>query len=646
MKKIVLASGLLWLGLGTVAHANPEPPAEVDVYVSKGEASSPVSSGETAAVTIEKSAPSLPVNPTTAAANADPTSPASPPAATPDPNDPDQRDVTPIQQLGNQPPASPIAPTSTEPTAPASPTAVASNTRPTPLMLPPIRLFNLDTANTLPAGTIQFTGGVRTYSSNPNLDPGNGLQVFYGGVDGAINDRLQLGLAATFYDDPLYRFVQGLNPDVTILSLAPTIKYQLFKGDNLSWAIGGSIEAQQWSSNNLLFTNGLSKVKETMLAASIQSPFTWSFDPEGRFQWHLTPSIVFMESGFGGGNFYGTSVNIGTGFNWKFHEQISFFGDATVPVGPGHNAVNSNNGQLVIAPVWSAGFRFLVNPAVGVDLYATNSMGYTPVTRTLPFLPDGTSIAIGTGLTYTPDIGQGFLPSFRTGPRVPLTERDRQLLLDGITITSANTLEPEMVRFHGNVGGVGNGVNVAIGLTEDTHFEFATEKLANGATLLPGVNYNGDQNFGLAAKVRLLDQVQGDPFSLGFRGSFNRGVSGSNSLAILELPMNYRPMNSLALFFNPKVGLFSAHTVAVGLGFGGNLEVLPGLQLIAEATPVVTGEKTVFSGGIRYTIPNINLSFDLYGSNAAGQSLAAGGLIGQSSPSIGFNINWLFGGRN
>lgn len=641
MKKLLLGTGLLWLGLETSVFANPERPAEVDVFVAKGAPSSPVNADPSLDASSEKSLTSQAL-----ATNLQASTP-TPSTRTPDPNDPDQQDVVPIQQLGSPQPAPTPDTTAETPEVEVDleTLAVAGPTRPTPLMLPPIRLFNLDTANTLPAGTIQFTGGVRTYDSDPNLDPGNGLQVFYGGVDGAINDRLQLGLAATFYDDPLYRFVQGLNPDVTILALAPTIKYQMFKGDNLTWSLGASVEAHQWSSDNLLFTPGLAKVKETLFAASIQSPLTWSFDDDGRFQWHLTPSAVFLPGSFGGGNFYGSSLNIGTGFSWKFHEQVSFFGDAAMPV-VGQNAVNPNNGQLIAAPVWSAGFRFLVNPAVGVDLYATNSMGYTPVTRTLPFLPDGTSIAFGTGLTYTPDIGQGFLPSFRTGPRVPLDRRDEQLLLDGITLTTADTLQPQMVRFHGNAGGAGNGVNVAVGLTYDTHFEFALEDLANGDTLLPGVNYSAGQNFGLAAKIRLLDQVQGDPFSLGFRGSFNRSLSGPNSLAILEMPINYRPMESLSLFFNPKVGLFSAQTVAVGIGLGGNLEVLPGLQLIAEATPMVTGDRAVFSGGIRYTIPNINVSFDLYGSNAAGQSLAAGGLIGQSSPSIGFNINWLFGGQN
>lgn len=547
------------------------------------------------------------------------------------------------------------------PDSPANPESIPAELvpkyTPTPLMLPPIRLFNLDTANQLPAGTIQFTGGAFTYSSNPNLDPGFGLEVFNGSIDGGLTDRWQLGLSASFFDDPIYRSIKGQMPTIIAASIAPNFKYQLYKGDNLSWSVGGSIEYLQFSSSNFVFAPGLGTTKDTMIVGSLQSPLTWSFDNDGRLQWHFTPSITVLPNTFTGGQpFYGTNFNVGTGFSWKFNQQVSMFGDITVPLGPGHNAINPANGQLYITPVWSGGFRFLVNPAVGVDLYATNAFGTTPTLRTLVFPPDGASVSFGAGLTYTPEFGQNFLPSFRDRPRVPLTERDRQLLLNGFTIVTADTLLPEMIRIHGNFGGVGNGGSVAIGLAYDTQLEIYLENPEDGVSLRPGVNYNRDLNFGVGAKVRFLDQSQGDPLSVGVYGAYNPiAFSSQETLnqgfpltahAVLQIPMNYRPIPSLALFFNPKAALMSGREVPVGLGFGANFEIFEGLQLIAEATPIVTGQRSVFSGGLRYTIPKTNFSIDVYGSNAAAQSMPVGGLIAQDGKSVGISINWLFGGRD
>ncbi|MFN4279673.1 MAG: hypothetical protein ACK4IR_05470 [Thermosynechococcus sp.] len=66
---------------------------------------------------------------------------------------------------------------------------------------------------------------------------------------------------------------------------------------------------------------------------------------------------------------------------------------------------------------------------------------------------------------------------------------------------------------------------------------------------------------GLAAKLRFLDQAQGDPFSLAFQGSFNRGIKqgggSSRSLGGLELAFMYEPTKNVALLLNPKVGIFT-----------------------------------------------------------------------------------------
>ncbi|MFN4279672.1 hypothetical protein [Thermosynechococcus sp.] len=135
-----------------------------------------------------------------------------------------------------------------------------------------------------------------------------------------------------------------------------------------------------------------------------------------------------------------------------------------MPIGLGGNAVRSSDGAIVNLPVWSAGVRFLVNPSVSIDLSATNAFGITPATRTLAFLPGADQVGVMAGLSYAPNMGPDFappfLPSFRSEPRQPLSDRDRQLLLNGLTLTSPSTLDPGMLHLRGNSSTTGTGFQV------------------------------------------------------------------------------------------------------------------------------------------------------------------------------------------
>jgi len=520
------------------------------------------------------------------------------------------------------------------------------------LMQPPTRLFNLETANILPEQTAELRGGIRNY--DPEVaGGGGGLQTFFGSFDYAVNDRLQFTLSGNYFDDPLGRLVNGLQPNVQFGAIAGSLKYQVHRSNNLAVAVTGSVEAVRVRSDNFLFVPGVGVASTWTVAASLQAPITYTFNPQ--FQWHFTPNLTYFPDTINnGGDFYGTNVNFGTGLSWQPHPRFNLFADVNMPVGPGGNAVRASDGAIVNLPVWSAGVRFLVNPAVSIDLAATNAFGVTPATRTLAFLPGADQVGVMAGLSYAlnlgPDFAPPFLASFRSGPRQPLSDRDRQLILDGITLTSASTLDPGMFRLRGNTGTVGTGFNVGVGLAYDAQFAVAIEQWERGETLIENINYSGNLQFGLAAKLRFLDQAQGDPFSLAFQGSFNRGIEqgggGSRSIGGLELAFMFQPTDPVALYFNPKLALFNPNQqVVAGIGLGVNVEVVRNFQLIAEATPVF-GETGVFSAGLRYVIPRWGLGIDVYGSNAAGSSIPTGGLVGQGSPGVGVNLHWLFGGSS
>ncbi len=510
----------------------------------------------------------------------------------------------------------------------------------TPLQLAPSKLFNLETANQQPAGTVSISTGVRFFFTD-QVGFSTGLQVYNAAIDGGVTDRLQLGLATTLFDDRLPRALSGQSVDLQFLSIAPNFKYQLIKDSNLSLGLSGSLELLQ-----ILTTPGLlNPTPETItgnhLAGTLQVPLSYALNPE--LQVHFTPGVAFYPETINATPFFGTILNLGAGLSWQPLEQVNLFADLNLPLSGG-NAISSQDSSIFRQLVWSAGLRYLVNPDVGLDLYATNAFGTTPATRFLSFVPDGDQTAIGVNLNYTPDFGQGYASSFRKSPLVQLDQQDAALLLDGLTLTSADTLLPGMLRLRGGLG-AGDGLNIAYGLTNDFQVELIGEQLREGKDLNSDT-YGPGLKLGPAVKLRFLDQVQGDPFSLGLKVALGLDLISDDRIGLFsaELPFLYRLAPQVALSFNPKAAFVLERSV-VGAGLGVNYGLSKDLQLIGEFTPLFTGQTPVWSVGARYFNSALGLGVDVYGSNAIGQ-YTLGGLVAQSDngTSVGFNLHWLLGG--
>lgn len=502
----------------------------------------------------------------------------------------------------------------------------------------PVRLFNLETANQLPAGALSASGGVRFFFRD-QVGLGTGLQVYNLSIDGGVTDRLQLGFSAILFDDTLGRQVSGGPVALQFLAVAPQLKYQLVQSERLSLGFSGSVELLRIFTTPGLLNPTPETVVGNSLAGTLQAPVSYSLNSD--LQLHFTPGVGFYPETLNGAPFFGTIFNLGAGLSWQALERLSLFTDVNLPL-TGGNTVRSQDSSISRRAVWSAGLRYFVNPSVGLDLYATNAFGTTPATRLLSFVPDGDQTAIGFNVNYTPDLGQGYAPSFRETPLVQLNERDVQLLLDGVTLTSADTLLPGMLRVRGGLG-AGDGFNLAYGVTNDFQLEFFGEQFRTGEDL-DSDTYGPGVKVGPAVKFRLLDQVQGDPFSLALKAAFAADLSSSIGLFSAEIPFLYRPIPQVALFFSPKAGLVLEEEL-LGTGLGINYALTDQLQLVGEFTPLFTGQDPVWSVAARYFNLDLKLGVDVYASNAVGQNIL-GGLIAQSDgdSSVGFNIHWLVGG--
>ncbi|MEL6223266.1 MAG: hypothetical protein AAFR31_11565 [Cyanobacteria bacterium J06627_8] len=512
------------------------------------------------------------------------------------------------------------------------------DTAASPLERPPTRLFNLETANHLQAGALQLSAGV--HQTPPDDYPATGNQIYHGELIWGIRDDLQLAITGQVFDDPPGEAIDGEFPNVRLISLATSAKYRILEEENFALGVLGSIELLSLSSS--LFDTDDS---DERVVGALQFPFTYNASPD--VQLHLTPGFSFLPGSFSDADFYGTTFNLGTGLSWRPSDRWMLFSTLTIPIGPGDNSIDSDDGSTDRRLVWSVGTRYNVTPKVGLDLFATNGFGVTPATSGLTFIPDGDDALIGVRLHYTPDARSTYRQSFRQTPDVPLSERDRQLLVDGFTLTTANTLQPGSVALSGGVGSNGNyNVGVAYSPDRDFQIEAFLEEFGSEDEVGTDVSAGDDLKYLLGARVRLLDQVQGDPVSLAARLLGGRDTDSDNQVGTLfiDVPLTYQVNSRTALTFNPRLSAF-ADEFQFGVGFGVNYEVIRGLQLIGEVTPLVNGEPTVWAAGTRYRIPETSVSLDVYATNAIGRN-GLGTLAGDlGGARFGFNVNWILGDR-
>ena len=513
---------------------------------------------------------------------------------------------------------------------------------PSPLLEQPTRLVNLETANQLPAGTFQLNIGTQqTLSANQNR--GTGFQLYYIGADWAKTDNLQLGLSVDSYDDPVPRPINGQYPNLTISSFVPSIKYQIFKDENLAVSVTGAagytlLQTTPGFFNNRPANPSANQIPVSVFSGALQFPISYNVNP--KLQLHLTPGVAFFPNKVNGADFFGTFFNLGAGLSWQALDRLNLFANAIVPFGSGGNSINSQN-NIDKKLLWTVGTRYNVDPRVAVEAYATNAFGATPTTGLLAFIPDGNQFVLGANLKYLFDSGKNYASSFR--PKPALTNRDRSLMLDGFTLSSADTLEANIIHLTTGLKTGGNSsLLFAYSLSDNLQFEIPIEQYGGGdkfseiQTAGPGVKY------GPGAKIRFLNQAQGDPFSLSLKvlGTVDFQTKADVGTLYAELPIVYQPSPQTALFFNPK-GAFNGIITRTGLGLGINQAISDKFQLIGEFTPVFSGQRSVWSAGVRYFEPQAKFGVDVYASNAIGQS-GLGGLVGESGTNVGFNFHWLF----
>lgn len=560
------------------------------------------------------------------------------------------------------------------------------------------RSYGLVTAEHLRAGEVVQTQFVRLFKPevgvNDDLFANQSTQYVYGLTDD-IELSLDLqgvnGSVPGFQGNTLVERRVGVNNGNIFqdFSLLGKLRIGPLLGGQSSLVLGLTASRPQFTfttPNPLVPGQSLQTTRpqaSTVLTPSLELPITYKAKDE-RYAFTVAPRLVFFPEDSnlytpvnpGDNGRFGLTVALGLGGTYKLSPRFQLRADAS-PILIGNNTVDRYTGQPTQVIPFNVGVRYLVNPRIALDIFATNTFGNSGGPAIAAF---SNNTGIGISLTTTPERILTILdvPANRrfaeTFYQEVSKERRRTFipasfdLLDGSTIAR----DTSQVALRVSTG------PIAVAFRNGSLDDFETGFYADFAP--QGVD---ESDGGASTKVRILHQQSGDPFTFsahvtlgrsssrlcnfinGTRDGLDRAINGqptncpgvpgtspagdrgpipANLLGLvtenigeliiltLSLPVQYTFDTGVSLWFNPKLAYIQrggSRSPLIGASFGISYPIAPGWDLVGQVTPVFRGENAFlgdglvrllpWQAGVRFGLPN-GLSANFYASNAVGLS--------------------------
>jgi uncharacterized protein YjbI with pentapeptide repeats len=312
---------------------------------------------------------------------------------------------------------------------------------------------------------------------------------------------------------------------------------------------------------------------------------------------------------------FGTAFGLSGTASYQLSSRFLLWGDAFVPF-VGNNSINSSSGLPAQTIAFNAGIRYLLNPRVGLDIFATNTFGTVgPVALTA----DRDNIGVGVGLVFVPSAVPANRDDYPNHFGGQSNKKDTPLTTDGLGFFDGGTVPSG--RFLAQFQGGSNGVMTALryGATRDLEL----------SAYLDYVFGNVDESEqGIGAKLRFLNQNDGSPFTLSLATTLgvgnepifnipnNNASSFANSgkdksipflfggglrsqdalyIATVSLPIQYQVNRDIAVWATPTLGYVqrSGPTVA-GFNIGGSLRIFGDVSLLGEVGANFAGDGNAF----------------------------------------------------
>lgn len=392
------------------------------------------------------------------------------------------------------------------------------------------QLFTQPTAKHLQQGEVIFNFDNRLFFLpdyvESSVDNDDTALNFNAGFSWGISDQLQLSLQFQHVDSSSPARQGNFTAERTEDNeAAGELKYQLWRNSDETQFLSGVIAAS-WGTRGFRFIGEGRDVEinNRNVFVSLAVPFT----AEVAAKWQLTisPTIAFFNEKDAGffhrlpiedpGEF-GTVFGISGAVSYEINPRLFLWGDAFIPV-TGNNSISRESGKPDIAIAYNAGLRYLINPRLALDFYASNTFGsLAPLSLTA----DRDLVAFGTNLKFMPDLfaaNRQYSDHFNSSEAVvtPLTT-DGLAFFDGGTAASG--------QFIFNLQGGNQGILTAL------RYGFLTD-LEAGIYLDYIFGDTDESEQGLSAKIRLLNQAEGSPITLSLAAT--AGITNQPFVNFLE----------------------------------------------------------------------------------------------------------------
>jgi hypothetical protein len=411
--------------------------------------------------------------------------------------------------------------------------------------------------------------------------------------------------------------------------IALEIKQKIWENDaetlNLSGVLGLS-----WGNRDFRFRREGQRTIErsnSSIVPAIQLPFT--ADVGDRWRFTLSPTLAFFNDDsavfyhrppIDNPGSFGTMFGFAGAISFQVHPRLVLWGDAFLPVA-GNNSISRESGRPDTAIGFNAGLRYLVNPRLAFDVFASNTQGNK---GPLALTADRDLLSIGAGVIFMPDfIGANRRSAGGFGGE----EQDSPPTIDGLGFLDGGTLKGGQFQFQLQAGTPGISTALRYGFLKDfeggVYFNYAFGNV-------------DESEQGISGKIRFLNQAEGAPLTASLavtlsqtnqpfinflennRDEFrDRGLeksapfllnqdsleTGQLNIVTVSIPLNYQFDSGLAFWLTPTLGYVQRMGAEIaGFNAGGSVPIARDFSLIGEIGANFASDGNAFLGDSRANV--------------------------------------------
>ena len=488
------------------------------------------------------------------------------------------------------------------------------------------QLFSQPTAKQLGSGEVLINLDTRTFFFpdlvQSGVDDDDSAVNFNTGFSWGISDSLQLTLQFQHVDSssPIEQgeFTSERTEDN---EAALELKQRIWNSDSGKQALSG-VFAASWGTRGFLFTqNGTAtEINNRDIFVSLAVPFT--AEVGDRWQFNISPTVAFFKDESAvffhrlpndEDNSFGTVFGLGGGVKYRVNSRLFVLGDVFLPL-TGNNSINRGSGEPDRAIAYNAGFRYLTNPQLALDLYATNTFAsFAPLSLTA----DRDFMGLGVNLVFMPDL----IPANRRyREHSPLSE---SFTTDGVAFFDGGVLPSGKIALQVQGGSQGILTAFRYGALQDFEAGIFLDYVAGEVD---------ESEQGISAKIRFLNQAENAPFTLSAattasltnqpflnfaendadafeRSDLDKTVpfftpggddvsEGERLIFTFSLPVHYKISQNTAVWFTPILGYVQRKGVETGgFSLGGAIALNKEISLTGEVGANFVGEGNGFIDG-------------------------------------------------